>query len=654
MSRNDAMILPIANLPHPPKFLIPREDALDRVAQALAASQERVASVWIMGPPGAGKTAFAVAIAERLRNFDIRLFIRADNKYAIETSLREAGELLGLGKTSLGRIEPSSVIERLETSRDSWLLVYDGVKNEKDLSGLYPTSGRGAIVLTGRIRPHSFDPDLVFELGTIDKSEAAKLLQDWTGITDQPNAVAVANYFHDSTLALNLAASFINSSRMRSLDGYVEQLEQAQPTGAQPSRETALVTAVIMARDKVKSERPEAIYLLEILSFLAPTPFPTSILESGSLDIAGPSNVGDLHASLRMLSSYGLINLGQDDLLIHPAIGEIVRGHLSQKEVEARITAVITIVGNAINQASGNLATLLFPHAYYVARSAIDQQIDVDNALYLMAVAAVEQSATGYSDGVQELSKAIDRLSNQRGKLGGAFPDSLEALAIGLYYQGQIGEANERLSEALAQDRQLRGDEDPNTLRTMGNLAIVRRSLGDVSSAQALTRQVLESQERVLGPDHPDTLQSRANLATLLRDLGQLAEARALTEQVLADQERVLGPDHLSTLTTMGNLAFLLRDTYVQTGDVHDLQRARDEMEEVFQLQRRVLGKDHPATLTTMSSLVDLRRMQGDTAGAAALGEELVQRQSRVFGNDHVATRRTRSRLDEARNSKTK
>ena len=219
MSRPDARAHQITNLPHPPRLIIPREDALDRVAQALAPSRQRVASVWITGPPGAGKTAFALAVAERLRDLNTRLFVRADSRYAIEMSLRQAGELLGLDRAPSGNIEPSSVIERLDRSRDPWLLLYDDVSNEEDLDGLFPTSGRGAIILAGRRPPRWFNSDLVFELGTINKSEAARLLQDWTGINDESNAVTIANYFHDSTLGLNLAAAFITSSRMKISSG---------------------------------------------------------------------------------------------------------------------------------------------------------------------------------------------------------------------------------------------------------------------------------------------------------------------------------------------------------------------------------------------------------------------------------------------------
>jgi hypothetical protein len=64
---------------------------------------------------------------------------------------------------------------------------------------------------------------------------------------------------------------------------------------------------------------------------------------------------------------------------------------------------------------------------------------------------------------------------------------------------------------------------------------------------------------RVLGEDHPDTLTSMNNLAETLRSQGDLGAARGLQEQVLTMRRRVLGEDHPDTLTSINNLAATLR-----------------------------------------------------------------------------------------------
>jgi hypothetical protein len=55
---------------------------------------------------------------------------------------------------------------------------------------------------------------------------------------------------------------------------------------------------------------------------------------------------------------------------------------------------------------------------------------------------------------------------------------------------------------------------------------------------------VLEARRRVLGEEHPDTITAIANLAYTKRDLGQNAVAIDLMTQSATASSRVLGNDH--------------------------------------------------------------------------------------------------------------
>jgi hypothetical protein len=59
------------------------------------------------------------------------------------------------------------------------------------------------------------------------------------------------------------------------------------------------------------------------------------------------------------------------------------------------------------------------------------------------------------------------------------------------------------------------GDEHPNTLTSMNNLAATLGAQGDLDGARGLEEQVLAARRRVLGDQHPDTLTSINNLDTL-------------------------------------------------------------------------------------------------------------------------------------------
>jgi hypothetical protein len=66
------------------------------------------------------------------------------------------------------------------------------------------------------------------------------------------------------------------------------------------------------------------------------------------------------------------------------------------------------------------------------------------------------------------------------------------------------------------------GDDHPQTLSSMNNLASIRQALGDLPEARELHEQALAGFRRVLGDDHPTTLNSMNDLAAVRRELGEL------------------------------------------------------------------------------------------------------------------------------------
>ena len=54
----------------------------------------------------------------------------------------------------------------------------------------------------------------------------------------------------------------------------------------------------------------------------------------------------------------------------------------------------------------------------------------------------------------------------------------------------------------------------------MANLALTYRNQGQWSKAEELKVQVIETPKRMLGQEHPDTLTSMANVALMYRNQG--------------------------------------------------------------------------------------------------------------------------------------
>ena len=64
---------------------------------------------------------------------------------------------------------------------------------------------------------------------------------------------------------------------------------------------------------------------------------------------------------------------------------------------------------------------------------------------------------------------------------------------------------------------------------------------GRWKEAEELNVQVTETSSRVLGQEHPDTLTSVGNLATTYMNQGQWKQAEELNVQVTETSSRVLG-----------------------------------------------------------------------------------------------------------------
>ena len=67
------------------------------------------------------------------------------------------------------------------------------------------------------------------------------------------------------------------------------------------------------------------------------------------------------------------------------------------------------------------------------------------------------------------------------------------------------------------------------------------------AAAEPLLGESLEGRRRVLGEEHPDTLSSIHNLAVLFKDQARYAEAEPLLREALEGRRRVLREEHPNT-----------------------------------------------------------------------------------------------------------
>jgi hypothetical protein len=121
-------------------------------------------------------------------------------------------------------------------------------------------------------------------------------------------------------------------------------------------------------------------------------------------------------------------------------------------------------------------------------------------------------------------------LGNAESKIDTAFADQPRVEAairhtMGATYLhlGQYAQAERHLLRARDLYARWSGPNAPETLRSRSELADVLGKSGKLEESRLSHEEVVELQRQVLGEDHPDTLKTRPSLALLLRPLGKTA-----------------------------------------------------------------------------------------------------------------------------------
>ena len=207
--------------------------------------------------------------------------------------------------------------------------------------------------------------------------------------------------------------------------------------------------------------------------------------------------------------------------------------------------------------------------------------------------------------------------------------------AIGVTWEtlGRYKEAIEQLKRAieLREDPKVLGPEDPATLETINDLAVVYVKAGHLEKALPLYVFVLEKRQAKLGADHPHVLTSMNNLAGAYESAGDFQKALPLYEKNLETSRLTLGADDPYTLKAMGNLARVWMA-------LKDFRKALPLYEQAFAKSQTNLGPDHPDTLTSMNNLAVAYEKNGDIEKASKLYEEVLKKSAARQGSDHPET----------------
>jgi tetratricopeptide (TPR) repeat protein len=192
--------------------------------------------------------------------------------------------------------------------------------------------------------------------------------------------------------------------------------------------------------------------------------------------------------------------------------------------------------------------------------------------------------------------KALNQYTTEVGFLLPYQDKQYTCFSLAYHEAGYWKEAEELQVAVMQMRKRILGEEHPDTLRSVGNLASTYQNQGRWKEAEELQVQVMQMSKRVLGEKHPDTLLSVGNLASIYQNQGRWKEAEELQVQMMQMSKRVLGEEHPDTLTSVRNLA----STYWNQGQ---WKEAEELDVQVMQMSKRVLGEEHPNTLKSVANL---------------------------------------------------
>lgn len=616
-----------------------RVDLLDQLHAGLRSMSDRLAVQTLYGLGGVGKSQLAIEYAHLYADeYALVWWINAEQPVLIPDQLTALAGRLGI-PTGGGAAD---VIDRLMTDlslRSGWLLIFDNADHPRDIAE-YRAAGHGQVIVTSR-SPGWGALGGRIEVDVLSHAETVALLRARTPQISPGVAEQLAIELGNLPLAAAQAAAYLEQTGLDPKD-YLRRfrtrrsvlLAQGDVLGYQGRIETAWELSL----QRLRTDNPAAVALLELSAFLAPEPIPLDLFTAGQelLDEplrAAAADADDLDDAVGAGVGFSLARRHPDGFQLHRLVQSVIRHRLSperQHAVSARAMKLLAAAhpGDPNDPVHWPVFRRLAPHILATSTAGEENPANRD----LMLATVVYLNVRGDPRASRFIAERL--VTRWRGVLGADHPDTLTAaanLTTALVWLAEDDQARDLSQDTLQRSRRVLGPDHPVTLRLATNLTFALAWLGEAEQACRLGQDNLERSRRVLGPDSSDTLRLAANLTFALTWHGDAEQARTLGEETLRTAREALGLDHPVTLVAAAHLALAL----AWLGDT-DADRTLGE--DTLRRARRALGPDHPTTLASAAHLTFILTGEGDSETACKLGRDTLQRSEQALGHEHLIT----------------
>jgi tetratricopeptide (TPR) repeat protein len=440
--------------------------------------------------------------------------------------------------------QPDSLVKKVRywlNNQDNWLLVIDNVENTSLLDKYLPNRSLNQHTLLTLRNPNTIEiPAIGLKVGVLDPDEAVQLLLRRCQITgpsvptdhEQTEAAEIVKELGYLPLAIDVAAAYI-AEVAKDITKYLPRYRENRqkyysrvPKGNW-SYKMSVENAWHLSFEDIRRSNAGASQLLELFAFLSPDGILRQFVEAGGKALDGTlqevvEDSETFDEALSELERFSLIDRqgkGSDERIkIHRLVQQVTRDNLTETQ---RISLSNSVI---------DLFNVAFPQGYDWNRdtAAVCRRFQDQVLQPLMEMSEVK-------------SEVLLRALNQ--------------LRWFLHADGKYNTAELVAAKAYQIYMSTLGEQHPDTLGAIANLAGTYRNQGKWEEAVILEEKVLELRKEILGEQHPDTLGAMANLAATYWSQGKWEEAVILQEKVLELRKEILGEQHPDTLGAMANLA---------------------------------------------------------------------------------------------------
>nr|XP_036586704.1 uncharacterized protein CTRU02_03292 [Colletotrichum truncatum]KAF6797261.1 hypothetical protein CTRU02_03292 [Colletotrichum truncatum] len=645
-----------------PQFIVPfgrnanfvgRDEMLTQLLERIPPSAygDTCQRTAIFGLGGVGKTQVAIEAAYRVRDVypDCSVFwVPAVDMVMFENAYRDIGRQLSIQGIEDDEADVKGLVKAALERHDvgSWLLIID---NADDMNMLFtssklisqlPSNRRGSILLTTRNRQAAarFTRDSVMLLPQMGIDEATQLLHSGLEESQFDHDQSTAQLLEHLTylpLAIRQASAYMATNTNVTITRYLEYCRSSDDTlvrllskdfedqGRYEDIQNPIATTWLISFEHISRDNRLAADYLSFMCYLAEKDIPRALLPPSDDSINIDSDM-DADEAISMLMAYAFIQKRDtaNRFDIHRLVRLIMRNWLRERgKEEDEVTETIYWLGKRLpwpDHLNREVWLAYFPHAQ-AALQVQDRCTDEEALWNLLSITGEIHELLGKYGEAEHIERKILELKQK--VLGIENPrtlNSMNNLAVVLERQGQYEEAEHIHRQTLEIRQKVLGLENHDTLISMNNLAFVLESQGQYEEAEHIYRQTLELGQKVLRLENPDTLISMNNLASVLESQGQYEEAEHIHRQTLELRQKVLGLENPSTLTSMNNLAFVLESQ----GQYEEAERIHRQ---TLELRQKVLGLKHPDTLISMGVLADVLREQGKFEEAEQMDEQALE-----------------------------